>query len=328
MKNKNVIITGVLGQDGSYLSELLLEEGYDVCGIYKRNSSGNNFENIKYCINNPKYNLIEGDILEYSFIQNLINEKKPIMFFNLAAQSHVGYSFKTPTETFRINAEAVINMLDSIRIFSPETRFYQASTSEMCGGTDCPKDGYRESFSYNPRSPYAVSKVAAHLSVKNYREAYGLFAVAGILFNHGSERRALDFATRKITNTIAKIKLGKETKLRMGDMSSYRDEGHAKDYVKAQYLMLKQESPKDYVIATGQTASIKEMAEYVCSLAGLSYDDIYEQDERFMRPSDVPYLKGNPESAFKDLNWKPEHNWKSLLKLMYENDLKIESGGK
>lgn len=317
------IITGILGQDGSYLSEFLLEKGYKVYGVYKRNSSGTNFSNINDIIDHPNLELVESDILEYPSMTEMIGDLKPEMFFNLAAMSHVGYSFKIPTETFRINAEAVIAQLDIIRRLSPETHYYQASTSEMLGGVNCPKKGYTENFVFDPRSPYAVAKVAAHNAVKNYREAYGLFACAGILFNHCSERRGVDFATRKITQGVANILAGNQEKLRMGNMSAFRDEGHARDYVEAQYLMLMNKEPVDYIISTGETASIQQMLEHVCYLAGLDYGDVYEMDERYMRPSDVPYLLGDCTKAKNELGWKPKHNWQSVLKVMFENDCNL-----
>jgi GDPmannose 4,6-dehydratase len=321
MKDR-AIVTGVLGQDGSYLSEFLLEKGYKVYGIYKRNSSGTNFSNVEDILDNPNLELVESDILEYPSMTEMIGDIKPEMFFNLAAMSHVGYSFRIPTETFRVNAEAVIAQLDIIRRLSPETRYYQASTSEMLGGVNCPQRGYTEDSPFDPRSPYAVAKVAAHSAVKNYRDAYNIFACAGILFNHSSERRGVDFATRKITMGVANILAGNQDKLRMGNMEAFRDEGHSKDYVRAQYLMLMQDNPVDYIISTGETASIQQMLEYVCYLAGLDYKDVYERDERYMRPSDVPYLLGDCTKAKSELQWQPEYNWQSTLKAMFENDCK------
>ena len=240
--------------------------------------------------------------------------------------SHVGHSFKIPTATFRVDAEAVIAALDIIRRTSPETRFYQASTSELFGGVNCPPTGYDENAAFHPRSPYAVAKLAAHHAVINFREAYGIFACSGILFNHSSPRRGFDFATRKITDGVAAVKLGLQDHVEMGNMAACRDEGHAKDYVLAQYLMLQQDTPEDYVIATGESHSIGEQLEYVCSLAGLDYDDVYKMNPAFMRPSDVPFLLGNPTKAREQLGWEPEYDWKALLSDMYENDLRILGG--
>ncbi len=318
--SKTAVITGILGQDGSYLAEFLLEEGYEVHGIYRRCSTGTNFDNIEAILNDPDLHLLEGDILEYAAMTELIADLKPDLFFNLAAQSHVGYSFRIPTETFRVNAEAVMAQLDIIRRVSPGTRYYQASTSEMFGGINCPKTGYSELDRLEPRSPYAVAKVAAHNIVKNYREAYNVYACAGILFNHSSPRRGGDFATRKITRGVANIVKGKADDLHMGNMEAFRDEGHAKDYVKAQYMMLMQDSPDDYVVSTHTGATIREMLEYVCSLAELNYDDVYRMNPKFMRPSDVPYLLGD-STKIRSIGWEPEYDWKLLLKEMYEEDL-------
>lgn len=314
------IITGILGQDGSYLAEHLLRQGYEVHGIYRRCSTGTNLHNIEGIIEHKNLKLLEGDLLEYMSMTELIADLKPELFFNLAAQSHVGYSFRVPTETFRVNAEAVVAQLDIIRRLSPETRYYQASTSEMFGGISCPKRGYNEFDRLEPRSPYAVSKVAAHNAVKNYREAYGIYACSGILFNHSSPRRGEDFATRKITKGVADIVRGNAQNLHMGNMEAFRDEGHAVDYVKAQYLMLMQDSPDDYVVSTHTGATIREMLEYVCSLADLDYDDVYRMNPKFMRPSDVPYLLGD-STKIRSIGWRPEYDWRSLLKEMYESDL-------
>lgn len=250
----------------------------------------------------------------------------PHEFYNLGAQSHVGYSFKNPIDSFRTNAESVIMHLSLLKDLSPYTRYYQASTSEILGGINCPKDGYDESFLPHPRSPYAVAKTAAHFAVKNYREAYGMYCCSGILFNHSSVRRGFDFATRKITDGIAKIKLNKQNKIKMGDLSAFRDEGCSKDYVDAMWRMLNQDrfhsdSPKDYIVSTGTGATIEDMLRYVCELAELKFEEVYELDERFIRPSDVPYLLGNSEKIRSELKWKPEYDWKSLLKEMYESDL-------
>lgn len=314
------IITGILGQDGSYLAEHLLKEGYEVYGIYRRCSTGTNLQNIEGILEDKNLNLIEGDLLEYMSMTELIADLKPELFFNLAAQSHVGYSFRIPTETFRVNAEGVIAQLDIIRRLSPETRYYQASTSEMFGGISCPKSGYSELDRLEPRSPYAVAKVAAHNAVKNYREAYGIYACSGILFNHSSPRRGSDFATRKITKGVASIVKGEASHIQMGNMEAFRDEGHAKDYVQAQHLMLMQSSPDDYVVATHTGATIREMLEYVCLLAGLDYDDVYRMNPKYMRPSDVPYLLGD-STKIRSIGWQPEYDWRSLLKEMYESDL-------
>jgi len=321
----NVVVTGVCGQDGSYLSEYLLSLGYRVIGISRRKSTDNNTYNISNIINNKNFKLINGDITDSTFLCRVLHHYKPFEWYNLAAMSHVGQSFIDPTYVFRCNAESVINQLELIRNISPYTRFYQASTSELFGKSSCPNTGFTETSVMQPISPYAISKLAAYHSVINYRESYGLYACNGILHNHSSPRRGYDFATRKITDGIAKVTLGIQEKVKMGNLKSFRDEGHAEDYCKAMHLMLQQEEPDDYIIATGSGATIEDMFKYVCELAGLNFEDIYEQDERFMRPSDVHYLLGNSSKARKKLGWKPEYDWKKLLEEMYINDLKLLS---
>tara|TARA_A200000159_G_scaffold164855_1_gene196795 strand:+ start:2612 stop:3604 length:993 start_codon:yes stop_codon:yes gene_type:complete len=317
------VITGVAGQDGSYLADFLLSKGYFVIGISLRHSSGSDHKNISHIINSGEKNflLIEGNILDQTLISRVLHDHKPHEWYNLAAMSHVGQSFREPLATFEVDAKAVISQLELIRQISPYTRFYQASTSELFGGLKCPKTGYTEESKFHPRSPYGVAKLAAFWSVVNYREAYNIFACNGILHNHSSPRRGKDFATRKITRGVAKVFLGIEDKLRMGNLEAFRDEGHSKDYCKAMWMMLQSEVPKDYLVATGTGASIKEMLKYVCELAGLSIDKVYEQDERFMRPSEVPFLLGNPAKIISDLGWEPSYSWKDLLKEMYEADL-------
>lgn len=325
---KKAIITGVLGQDGSYLAEHLLDLDYEVIGVYRRISSGTNFNNLASISGHDHLRLIPGDILDYGFMTNLVGSEQPDEFYNLAAMSQVAHSFKTPVETFRLDAEAVIGQLEIIKNVSPGTRFYQASTSELYGGMNCPVTGYTEDSPMKPRSPYAVAKLAAHETVRNYRESYGIFACAGILFNHGSPRRPNDFATRKITDGVAKVKLGLLPYLEMGNMEAIRDEGHARDYVKAMHLMLQQETPDDFVIATGENASIGEMLDHVCKIAGLDYNDVYRMNPAYMRPSEVPYLLGDCTKAKSVLGWSPQYNWKSLLEEMYEEDFKrLFNGG-
>ncbi len=315
------VVTGVAGQDGSYLSELLLSKGYRVVGVARRRSANQEYLNINHLFSNDLFCFVEGDVSDPTLVSRLIHSYSPHEWYNLAAMSHVGQSFREPVATFSNNSLSVVSQLECIRQLSPYTRFYQASTSELFGTTKCPESGFTEESVFHPRSPYGVSKLASYWAVANYREAYGLFACNGILHNHSSPRRGYGFATRKITRGIAKVSLGIEDVLRMGNLSSFRDEGHAKDYCNAMYLMLQQESPDDYLISTGSGATIEEMFRYVCSLAGLEFDDVYQMDERYMRPSDVPYLLGNPEKARIALGWEPEYDWKKLLKEMYENDL-------
>lgn len=323
MSGLTAVITGVAGQDGSYLAEHLIFMGYNVIGITKKHTTLNNYENISSILKDKKFKLIEGDITDVTLISRVIIDYKPHEWYNLAAASHVGQSFLEPIHTFNIDASSVIGQLEVLRQFSPYTRFYQASTSELFGGLKCPREGYDEETPFHPRSPYGVAKLAAYWAVKNYREAYGLYAVNGILHNHSSPRRGMDFATRKITNGVAKVKLGIDTKVRMGDLSAFRDEGHSKDYCIAMHKMLQQDDPEDLLIATGEGATIQEMLEYVCLLAELPFEQVYEKDSRFLRPSEVPFLKGNPTKAKQKLGWKPEYTWKKLLKEMYENDLSI-----
>jgi GDPmannose 4,6-dehydratase len=315
---KTAVITGVAGQDGSYLSELLLSKGYNVIGITRRKSTSMDLSNLEDCFDNENFSIIYGDILDPLLINNVVNMCKPDEWYNLAAMSHVGQSFFEPSYVFRVNAESVIMQLDIIRNGSPKTKFYQASTSELYGTSKCPDDGFTEESIMSPQSPYAIAKLAAYHAVKNYRKAYSMYACNGILFNHSSPRRGLDFATRKITNGLAHIKFGFEDCIKMGNLSAFRDEGHSKDYCRAMHLMLQQETPDDFVIATGSGATIEEMFKYVCSIANIDFESGYKLDERFIRPSDVPYLLGNPSKAKNILSWEPKYTWKDLLKEMYE----------
>jgi GDPmannose 4,6-dehydratase len=317
------VVTGVAGQDGSYLTEYLLSRGYYVIGITKKHNSHNKYENLKFVINNKDFKLIEGDVTDPTLISRVLSDYRPHEWYNLAAASHVGQSFCEPSATFDIDAKAVITQLELIRQFSPYTRFYQASTSELFGGLKCPQEGYDESTPFHPRSPYGVAKLAAYWATKNYREAYGIYAVNGILHNHSSPRRGMDFATRKISHGVASIKLGLTSKVKMGDLSAFRDEGHSKDYCIAMNKMLKQDDPEDLLIATGSGATIDEMLRYTCQLADLTFDEIYEKDARFLRPSEVPFLKGNPKKAFEKLGWRPTYSWKELLEEMYYYDLQL-----
>ena len=321
MSYKTAIITGVAGQDGSFLAELLLEKGYKVVGVTLRHGTLVKYMNIDHLLVNKNFILSEGDIRDQTMVSRLAHDHKPHEWYNLAAMSHVGQSFREPLSTFDVDAMAVIGQLEVIRQITPYTRFYQASTSELFGGLECPKEGYTEDSKFHPRSPYGVAKLAAFWAVKNYREAYGMFACNGILHNHSSTRRGHDFATRKITRGVAKVKLGLEQVLKMGDLSAFRDEGHSKDYVRAMWMMLQSNDPKDYLVATGSGATIRQMLEYVCELAGLEFDKVYKMDERFMRPSEVPFLLGNPSKIMSELGWEPEYSWKRLLKEMYDNDI-------
>ena len=321
---KSAIITGCLGQDGSYLSEYLLNLGYKVYGITRRKSTdADSWGFLEHLKDNKNFKLVHGDLTDSIFISNLISDIKPEKLFNLGAQSHVGYSFSNPYATFETDACAVVHMLSALQKHSPATRFYQASTSELYGGINCPETGYTEQSLFHPRSPYGVAKLAAHWATINFREAYGMFACAGILFNHESERRGLDFVTRKVTNGVARIKAGLDSKIIMGNMDAYRDWGYAKDYVKMMNMMLDADSPQEYVIATGKAYSIEHLAETAFNLAGINnWKDYIQTDERFMRPSEVPYLLGNPDKAKKELNWTPETSFYQLIELMLKEDFK------
>ncbi len=315
------VITGVAGQDGSYLAEMLLDRGYQVVGVTRRKAVDPGRENLAGVLGREAFTLVEGDVADSTFVGRLLTDRRPHEYYNLAAQSHVGHSFAEPLTTFAVNAQAVLLQLELIRQISPFTRFYQASTSEMFGGIDCPAEGYDEGSPFHPRSPYAVAKVAAYHAVVNYREAYDLHASNGILFNHSSPRRGLDFATRKISRGIASVKRGLADAVHMGDLTASRDEGSSPDYMRAAWKMLQQDEPGDYVVATGVTTTIEEMFRYVCTLADLDFEKTYRPDERFLRPSDVPRLVGNATRARDRLDWQPECDWRTLLCSMYENDL-------
>ncbi len=315
------VITGVCGQDGSHMADLLVGKGYEVVGIGRRHASVKEYNNIKHLLGNKNFKLVEGDITDLTLISRTLHTYKPHEWYNLACQSNVGHSFVEPMATFDVGATAALGQLEMIRQISPYTRYYQASTSELWGGLSCPETGYTEESRFHPRSPYGVAKLAAFWATVNYREAYGLFACNGILHNHSGPRRGYDFATRKITRGVAKIKLGLEDTIKMGNLEAFRDEGSSPDFCRAMWMMLQADTPKDYLVATGSGATIREMLEYVCSLADLDIKDVYEMDERYMRPSDVPFLLGNPSKIKNELGWEPKYSWKALLKEMYENDL-------
>jgi GDPmannose 4,6-dehydratase len=321
---KTALVTGVTGQDGSYLAELLLEKGYRVVGLVRRSAmEDKKFYNIKHLLNNPNLILENGDLTDSASIWRLVQQYKPEEFYNLAAQSHVGVSFTSPESTFEINATGVLNCLEAIRSSSPQTRFYQASTSEMFGdNTNAPQS---EDTILSPVSPYACGKVAAHNLVVNYRKAYGLFACSGILFNHESPRRGEQFVTRKVTKAAARIKLGLQSELRLGNLEAKRDWGFAKEYVEAMWLMLQQETPDDYVIGTGQTQTIKDLIDSVSEAAGFDLMKHVVVDDKFKRPSEVPLLLADPRKAERKLGWKAKTTFHELVKMMYEADLAKET---
>lgn len=315
---KRALITGVTGQDGSYLAEFLLETGYEVIGMVRRTSTVN-FERIRHFQN--KITLVTGDLLDEVSLINILREHRPTEVYNLAAQSFVQTSWTQPVFTGETTALGVTRMLDAIRIADPDIRFYQASSSEMFGRVrEVPQT---ELTPFYPRSPYGVAKVYGHWITVNYRESYGLHASSGILFNHESPRRGLEFVTRKISHGVARIKLGLDKELRLGNLESQRDWGHAPDYVRAMWLMLQQEQPGDYVVATGQTHSVREFAELAFECVGLDYRNFVVQDERFMRPAEVDLLVGDPRKAQAVLGWQPTVTFEELVHLMVEADLKL-----
>lgn len=322
---KTAIITGITGQDGSYLADLLLEKDYKVIGTMRRTVGDfeNKTKNISHILSHNNLILEEADITDSSSIYQLVSKYQPDEYYNLAAQSHVGSSFKTPASTTDINLMGCLYGLEAIRLQKPDCKFYQASTSEMFGdNTVCPQ-GLGTHFS--PVSPYACAKLAAHHMVGTYRKSYGLFACSGILFNHESPRRGENFVTRKITKAAARIKLGLQKELRLGNLEAQRDWGHAKDYVKGMWIMLQHKTADDYVLATGKTNSVQEFLEYVFDHAGLNIKDHVVIDLKFYRPCEVPKLWGDPSRANNVLKWFPEYDFEKLAIEMYEEDYRKES---
>jgi GDPmannose 4,6-dehydratase len=324
---KSAAITGITGQDGSYLAEYLIKKGYYIIGLYRR-SSNNNFQRIQHLLNTKKILLEEFDITDPSDCVNIITKHRPNHFYNLAAQSHVGTSFKQPTTTFEINTIGVVNVLENIKKFSPTTRFYQASTSEMFGSNyliDENGQKYQnEKTEFLPQSPYAIAKLASHRMVQIYREAYNLYATSGILFNHESPRRGENFVTRKITRYIGKLVNKKiDTKLKLGNIKVIRDWGHAKDYVEAMQLMLTNGIPDDFVISTGQSYSVEEFLKKSFEFVGLNYLNHIEIDPELYRPSEVELFRGDSSKAKNTLNWQPKISFDELIKDMVSSDIQI-----
>ena len=317
---KRAFITGITGQDGSYLAEFLLDEGYEVVGMVRRSSTVN-FERIAHIqdrlILDP-YST-SGDLLDEASLISILREYRPTEVYNLAAQSFVQTSFGQPVLTGEITALGVTRLLDAIRIVDPDIRFYQASSSEMFGKVvEVPQ---RETTPFYPRSPYGVAKVYGHWITVNYRESYGLHATSGILFNHESPRRGLEFSTRKISHGVARIAHGLDTKLAMGNLDAQRDWGFAGDYVRAMWLMLQQDTPSDYVVASGQTHSVRQFCELAFGHVGLDWQDHVVQDERFMRPAEVDLLIGDPSKAHGVLGWQPEMTFSELVACMVDADM-------
>tara|TARA_R110002072_G_scaffold113506_2_gene243064 strand:+ start:7731 stop:8702 length:972 start_codon:yes stop_codon:yes gene_type:complete len=316
---KIALITGVTGQDGSYLAELLLNKNYKVVGI-KRRTSIISTSRIDHLFQNSNFILEYGNLNDSGCLHRLLMKHKPDEIYNLAAQSHVRVSFETPEETADFVAMGVLRLLEATRNICPKAKFYQASSSEMFG--DNPELPQNESTRLMPASPYACSKVFAHNLCRNYRESYGMFISSGILFNHESPRRGETFVTRKITTAAAKIKLGLQDKLYLGNLDAKRDWGYAGDYVEAMWLMLQQESPDDYVVATGETHSVKEFLTIVFEYAGIEIDKHVEIDERLFRPHEVPLLLGDYSKAKMNLDWEPKTRFIELAKMMYDEDLR------
>lgn len=316
---KSACVTGITGQTGSYLAELLLDKGYKVYGMMRRSSTFSS-ERIDHLLDNPNLILKYGDLADTLSIVDLVTEAKPELFFNMAAQSHVRVSFDIPEYSFDVDATGVVRCLEAIRRYSPETRFLQASTSELFGSTPPPQN---EQTPFHPRSPYAAAKCAAYWATINYREAHNLFAVNSISFNHESSRRGETFVTRKVTRAATRIKLGLQDKLVLGNLDAKRDWSHAKDIVKAMYLMVTADNPKDYVIGSGQSHSIKDLCALVFDELGMDYKDYIEFDPRYLRPSEVEHLHGDPSLIKKELGWKPEYSFGDLVREMIESDLKL-----
>ena len=313
---KTAVVTGITGQDGSYLADFLLEKDYRVVGVVRRSSS-EKFERIEHL--RDRVTLEEADLLDQASLVGVLERHKPAEVYNLAAQSFVPTSFIQPVLTAEFTAVGVARVLEAIRMVDPGIRFYQASSSEMFGKVkSSPQD---ENTPFHPRSPYGVAKVYGHGITVNYRESYDLFAVSGILFNHESPRRGLEFVTRKITDAVAKIKCGKAKDLKLGNLEARRDWGYAGDYVRAMWLMLQQEDPQDFVIATGQTQSVRDFCQHAFEAAGLNYEDHVVVDERFIRPAEVDTLTGDFTKARERLGWRPEVDFKGLVSMMVESDI-------
>ena len=327
--NKVAIVTGATGQDGSYLSELLLDKGYTVVGLRRRSSSEKGLERIQHLLNNDNFKLVEADITDPANVCWLIQTYLPDELYNLAAQSHVGTSFQQPSYTTQVNLQGPLNFLEAIRLLSPSTKFYQASTSEMFGKNyeQMGDTKYqRETTAFVPQSPYAVAKLAAHEMVRIYRDSYGLYACCGILFNHESERRGENFVTRKITKWIGEFVASGQDEdfpaLRLGNLDAHRDWGHAQDYVEAMYLMLQQDEPEDYVIATSETHSVREFLTEAFNEIGITNFEPYVViDPEFYRPCEVDWLLGHTGKARDQLGWRPKVSFQELVQRMVRSDI-------
>ena len=320
---KKAFITGITGQDGSYLAELLLEKGYEVHGLIRRSSTFNT-SRIDHLFQDPheenvRLHLHYGDLTDAAGMTNLIRQIEPNEIYNLAAQSHVMVSFSMPTYTANVDAVGTITLLEAIRASRIQTKFYQASTSELFGSTPPPQN---ELSRFSPRSPYAAAKLYAYWTTVNYREAYGIHATNGILFNHESPRRGETFVTRKISKAVAAINNGDQQKLYLGNLDAVRDWGYAKEYVESMWLMLQQDSPDDYVVATGVGATVRDFCQHAFNVVGLDWEEFVIQDPRYVRPTEVDKLIGDPSKVNRVLGWKAKTNWEMLAKIMVEADLK------
>jgi len=314
---KTALITGITGMDGSHLAELLLEKGYKVYGMERRASTPNR-TNIKHL--DGKINFVEGDLTDQMSLVRCLKSVKPDEIYNLAAQSFVYMSFLTPEQTSDVNGAGVLRMLEAIREYGKPIKFYQASTSEMFGKVQ--ETPQKETTPFYPRSPYGVSKLYGHWITKNYRESYNMFNCCGILFNHESERRGIEFVTRKITDGVARIHLGLQDKITLGNLDAKRDWGYAPDYVEAMWLILQQDTPDDYVISTGKTHSIREFLDCAFQHIGITdWGKYVGQDPRFMRPAEVELLRGDSTKAYEKLGWKPKTSLEEMVGKMVDNDI-------
>jgi GDPmannose 4,6-dehydratase len=322
MADKRALITGITGQDGSYLAELLLDKGYEVHGMVRR-SSGETFQRLTQI--RDRIHLHTGDLLDQGSLTDVLRECEPVEVYNLAAMSYVAASWNQPVLTAEFTGTGVTRMLEAVRAAAPDARLYQASSSEMFGKVlEVPQT---ETTPFYPRSPYGVAKAYGHFITVNYRESYGLYAASGILFNHESPRRGLEFVTRKVTHAVAAIKLGLQDELLLGNMDAERDWGYAKDYVEAMWLMLQQDEPDDFVIATNETHSVRELVDKAFARVGLDPADYVKQDPRFMRPAEVDQLIGDYSKAERLLGWRPTTTFDELVELMVDADLELLRSG-
>ncbi len=319
MKKRKAIVTGITGQDGSYLAEYLLEKGYEVYGMVRR-SSTETFERVEHLIG--KVELVQADLLDQLSIINLVKTVRPREIYNLAAQSFVPTSFEQPVLTGEFTALGVTRMLEAIKLVDRNIRFYQASSSEMFGKVAHTPQTLKTPF--HPRSPYGVAKVYGHWLTVNYRESYNIYAVSGVLFNHESPRRGKEFVTRKITDAVARIKLGLASELRLGNLKARRDWGYAGDYVRAMWLMLQKPRPEDYLVATGESHTVQEFVETAFRHAGLQWKKHVKIDKDFYRPAEVHTLCGDPRETFRKLKWKPKVSFFQLVKMMVDADLELQ----